>query len=263
MAEWLVLSIAMTTACALVLGIALLSQRRLGPRASGEGEGEGEGPAQQTPDVLEYTTMMIGVVYAIVLGLAIAGVWEARGAAQDDVRREAQALHEITQRAEVLPSEVREKIRADIGGYVSYVVDTEWPRMIAGDGLSPHGAELLDAVRKDIAGRMPANDLEAQVYQPMVEQAAVAADARSTREQNAGSTLPGVVWFGLIIGALVTVGLIFTMRMGRSARELLIAGLFSALITFLLFLVWNFDAPFGRTGTDSADAFRVLFPGST
>lgn len=35
--------------------------------------------------------------------------------------------------------------------------------------------------------------------------------------------------------------------------------LFSALIAFLLFLVWDFDAPFGRSGSESADAFRQLF----
>ncbi len=58
--------------------------------------------------------------------------------------------------------------------------------------------------------------------------------------------MPGLVWFGLIIGALVTVGLIFTLQIRRTFRELLLAGLFSALIAFLLFLIWSFDSPFGR-----------------
>ncbi|GGZ15571.1 membrane protein [Streptomyces inusitatus] len=260
MAEWLVLTIAMAATCAVLLAVILLSQSRHGALTAGE-----EPREVHTPDVLEYMTMMIGVVYAIVLGLAMAGVWEARGAAQDNVRREAQALHEITQRAEVLPADVRTRIRADIGEYVSYVVHTEWPRMTHGKELSPRGGELLEAVRKDITRRTPANSLEAQVYQPMVEQAAVAFDARITREENAGATLPVVVWYGLIGGAVATIGLIFTMRMGGSSRELLIAGLFSALITFLLFLVWDFDAPFGRAGSETAtaDAFRRLFPGST
>ncbi|GAA2238295.1 DUF4239 domain-containing protein [Streptomyces amakusaensis] len=261
MAEWLVLTIAMAVTCAVVLAVILLSQSRHGALATGE-----EPREVHTPDVLEYMTMMVGVIYAIVLGLAIAGVWEARGAAQDNVRREAQALHEISQRAEALPADVRTRIRADIGEYVSYVVRTEWPRMTHGKELSARGGELLEAVRKDITRRTPKNDLEAGVYQPMVEQAAAAADARITREESAeSSTLPAVVWYGLIGGAVATIGLIFTMRMGGSSRELLIAGLFSALITFLLFLVWDFDAPFGRAGSDTAtaDAFRRLFPGST
>ncbi|MGW3623702.1 bestrophin-like domain [Streptomyces sp. NPDC000880] len=254
MSEWLVLAVAMAAACAVVLVITLLRQYRLNRAGAAEDD-----DAPETPDVLEYMTMMVGVVYAIVLGLAIAGVWEARGAAQDDVRREAQALHEVTQRAAVYPAGVQEQLRTDIDRYVSHVVHQEWPRMIDHNELSGRGAELLGAVRARIAHRAPANELETQAYQPMLDQVAVADDARNARAQNAGETLPGVVWFGLITGALVTVGLIFTLQIGRTPRELLLAGLFSALIAFLLFLVWDFDAPFGRSGTDSADAFRQLF----
>ncbi|MFD3436820.1 hypothetical protein ACFWU3_04860 [Streptomyces sp. NPDC058685] len=256
MSEWLVLAIAMAAACAVVLIATLLLQRR-----RHDAEETGVEPAE-TPDVLEYMTMMVGVVYAIVLGLAIAGVWEARSAAQDDVRREAQALYEVTQRAEVYPPDVQRQLHSDIDRYVAHVVHQEWPRMIDGQELTGRGGELLDVVRSDIARRVPVGELEAQAYQPMLDQVAVADDARNAREQNAGATLPGVVWFGLITGALVTVGLIFTMQIGRSYRELLLAGLFSALIAFLLFLVWDFDAPFGRSGSESADAFRQLFPGA-
>ncbi|MET7616191.1 hypothetical protein [Streptomyces sp. NPDC005408] len=253
MSEWLVLVLAMAVACAVVLVIVLLRQHRLSRAGATEEDGS------ETPDVLEYMTMMVGVVYAIVLGLAIAGVWEARSAAQDDVRREAQALHEVTQRAQVYPADVREKLRTDIDRYVSHVVQQEWPKMVNHNELPDRGGELLAAVRMDIASRPPAGELEAQAYQPLLDQIAIADDARNARAENAGETLPGVVWFGLITGALVTIGLIFTLQIGRTPRELLLAGLFSALIAFLLFLVWDFDAPFGRSGTSSADAFRQLF----
>ncbi|MEV4679802.1 hypothetical protein [Streptomyces kurssanovii] len=256
MSEWLVLAIVMAAACAVVLVVTLLSQRT---RVATEADLE-EREAPETPDVLEYMVMMVGVVYAIVLGLAIAGVWEARGAAQDAVRTEAQALHEVTQRAQVYPADFREQLRADIDVYVSEVVETEWPRMVDHKELSPRGTELLAAVRTGVAEREPKNELEAQAYQPMLDQVAAAEDARNARASGAEETLPGIVWFGLISGAAVTIGLIFTMQIGRSFRELLLAGLFSALIAFLLFLVWDFDAPFGRSGSESADAFRQLFP---
>ncbi|MER5874241.1 hypothetical protein [Streptomyces sp. NPDC002044] len=249
MSEWLVLSLAMAAACAVVLSIAFFNHRRIG---------EDDDP-NETPDVIEYMTMMIGVIYAIVLGLAIAGVWEGRGAAQEYVRQEAQALHEVHVRSEVYPAEVRKRIRSDVDAYVTYVVDTEWKAMGETGELTERGGELLDRIRRDVTDYEPQTDHEGQAYQPLVDQVAVADDARNARGQSAGATMPGVVWFGLIAGALVTVGLIFTLQIRRSFREMLLAGLFSALIAFLLFLIWDFDAPFGRGISATAEPFFAQF----
>ncbi|MFD3660814.1 hypothetical protein ACFWVF_09450 [Streptomyces sp. NPDC058659] len=250
MSEWLVLTLAMAAAVAVVLTIVVINHRRIP---------EDDDPSE-TPDVIEYMTMMIGVIYAIVLGLAIAGVWEARGAAQETVRQEAQAMHEISARVEVYPLDVRTEIRADVDAYVAYVVDKEWTYMSDEGELSEEGTALLEKVRRSVTDYQPANDFEGQAYQPLVDQVAAADDARGARGQSAGATMPGVVWFGLIIGALVTVGLIFTLQIRRTGRELLLAGLFSVLIAFLLFLIWDFDAPFGRGISATATPFTDLFP---
>ncbi|MFF5425363.1 MULTISPECIES: hypothetical protein [unclassified Streptomyces] len=250
MSEWLVLTLAMAAACAVVLAIVVINNRRIP---------EDDDPSE-TPDVIEYMTMMIGVIYAIVLGLAIAGVWEARSAAQETVRQEAQALHEISARAEVYPQAVRDRIRADVDAYVSFVVDKEWAHMSDHGELSDEGTALLERVRRSVTDYRPADDFEGQAYQPLVDQVSVVDDARGARGDSAGATMPGVVWFGLIIGALVTVGLIFTLQIRRTGRELLLAGLFSALIAFLLFLIWDFDAPFGRGISATATPFTDLFP---
>ncbi|MDX3855101.1 hypothetical protein [Streptomyces sp. AK02-01A] len=250
MSEWLVLSIAMAAACVVVLTIVVINNRRVG---------EDDDPTE-TPDVMDYMTMMIGVIYAIVLGLAIAGVWEARGSAQESVRQEAQALHEIQQRVQVYPADVRERIRGDVDAYVSYVVNTEWPHMSEHEALSAKGTELFDELRRDVTQYAPRTDLEGQAYQPLLDQVAAADDARGARGENAGATMPGVVWFGLITGAVVTVGLIFVLQIRRTFRELLLAGLFSVLIAFLLFLIWDFDAPYGRGISATAGPFLDLFP---
>ncbi|MEV8309269.1 hypothetical protein AB0P36_18440 [Streptomyces flavidovirens] len=253
MSEWLVLSIAMASACAVVLTITVINHRRVG---------DDDDPSE-TPDVIEYMTMMIGVVYAIVLGLAIAGVWEGRSAAQKSVRQEAQALHEVSARSQVYPAEVRARIRSDVDAYVTYVVTTEWRHMADHGSLTGRGTELLDQVRRDVTDYVPKTDHEGQAYQPLVDQVAAADDARGSRGQSAEATMPGVVWFGLIIGALVAVGLIFALQIRRTGRELLLAGLYSALIAFLLFLIWDFDAPFGRGLSATAGPFLDLFPNAT
>ncbi|CAL9594154.1 hypothetical protein SUDANB58_05298 [Streptomyces sp. enrichment culture] len=250
MAEWLVLTLAMAAACAVVVVITLVRHRTAS---------DDEDPTE-TPDVIEYMTMWIGVVYAIVLGLAIAGVWEARSAAQDHVQAEAVALHEISERVRVYPPEVRDRIRDDVNAYVGHVVTTEWKVMSDEGRVTGRGTALLDRVRADVTDYEPRTDFEAQAYQPLLDQVAAADQARTARAESTGATMPGVVWFGLVIGAVVTVGMVFALQIRRTARELVLAGLFSALIAFLLFLIWDFDAPYSRGIAASTDPFLTLFP---
>jgi hypothetical protein len=248
--EWLVLILSMLAACAVVVVITLVRHRRAA---------EDEDPSE-TPDVIEYMTMWIGVVYAIVLGLAIAGVWEARGVAQDHVQTEAQALHEISERVRVYPADVRDRIREDVNAYVGHVVTTEWKTMADEGRVTGRGDELLRRLRVNLTDYEPRSDFEAQAYQPLLDQMATADQARNARADSTGPTMPGVVWFGLIAGAVITIGMVFALQIRRTPRELILAGLFSALIAFLLFLIWDFDAPYSRGITATAEPFLHLFP---
>ncbi|MFF4585084.1 hypothetical protein [Streptomyces sp. NPDC001388] len=253
MPEWLVLTLAMLAACAVVIVVTFVRDRTAA---------EDEDPSE-TPDVIEYMTMWIGVVYAIVLGLAIAGVWDARGSAEDHVQAEAQALHEISERVRVYPPDVRDRIREDVNTYVGHVVTTEWKAMADRGEVTPRGDELLQRVRADVTDYRPRDDFQAQAYQPLLDQMAAADQARNARAGSTGATMPGVVWFGLLAGAVITIGMVFALQIRRTPRELVLAGLFSALIAFLLFLIWDFDAPYSRGITASAEPFLYLFPDAT
>ncbi|MFE2073755.1 bestrophin-like domain [Streptomyces misionensis] len=251
MSDWLVLVLGMLGACAVVVAVTLLRHKRAP---------QDEDP-NETPDVIEYMTMWIGVVYAIVLGLAIAGVWEARSSAQDYVQSEAQALHEISERVRVYPPDVRDHIRADVNTYVSYVVHTEWSTMTRHERVTDHGTTLLQKVRQDVTDYRPGNDFEAQAYQPLLDQMTAADQARNERADSTGATMPAVVWWGLLIGAAITVGMVFALQIRRTRRELVLAGLFSATIAFMLFLIWDLDAPYSRGIAVTAEPFLNLFPG--
>ncbi|NLU68720.1 DUF4239 domain-containing protein [Streptomyces sp. HNM0574] len=250
MSDWMILTLGTVAACAVVLLIVVLRQRRAG---------DDDDPSE-TPDVIEYMTMMIGVVYAIVLGLAIAGVWEARNVAEDVVRTEAQSLHEIRERAQVYPEAERDRIQKDVDAYVRFAVDKEWPHMAKNGELLDRGDALLAELRQQVTAHKPADVQEEQTYQAMTERVAALDAARAERAASAEPTMPGVVWVGLIAGAAVSVAMLFTLQIQRSGRELLLAGLFTALVAFLLFLVWHFDSPYARGLDDSTEPFLTLFP---
>ncbi len=244
----------MSAAVAVVVFTALVRDRR---------GGDDEADADETPDVIEYMTMMIGVVYAIVLGLAIAGVWEGKAAAEDNARAEAFALHELHERAAEYPEAAADRIRAAVDTYAAYAVTEEWPTYADTGELTDRGDRLLADVRQAILDHQPRTDMESRASYALTDQLTAAAEARNVRSLESGSTLGPLVWFGLLAGGLVSVGMLFALQLRRSPRELILAGVFTALIAFLLFLVWEFDAPAARDMDSLTEAFTTLFPGAT
>lgn len=247
------LGLAMAAAVAVVVFTVLVRDRRAQ-------KGDDTDDTSDTPDVIEYMTMMIGVVYAIVLGLAIAGVWEGRAAAEDTARAEAFALHELRERADDFPADTADRIRSGVDTYVHHAVATEWPAYAETGELSARGDQLLSDVRRAILTHQPRTDGESRASYALTDQLTAAAEARNTRSLESGSTLGPLVWFGLVAGGLVSVGMLFALQLRRSTRELVLAGLFTSLIAFLLFLVWQFDSPATRNVAGLTEPFAALFP---
>ena len=48
---------------------------------------------------------------------------------------------------------------------------------------------------------------------------AAADQARNARADSVGATMPGVVWFGLLAGAVVTIGMIFALQIRRTCAS--------------------------------------------
>ncbi|GAA2926598.1 DUF4239 domain-containing protein [Streptomyces thioluteus] len=249
MSDWLVLVLTIAVATAVVLAIALLKERGRGPDRDRSG----------TPDVIEYMTMMIGVVYAIVLGLAIAGVWEARNTAQATAQAEAQALHEVTERVQVFAPPARDRVRQDVESYVRYVVREEWPGMLDSGELTGKGGVLLDRVRTDVTAYEPRDEPR----EPVLPAAAGPGRRRGRGPQRQGAGRRRHHAGG---------GVVRPDRRGARRRrpdlhaadpahlaELLLAGVYTSMIAFLLFLIWDFNSPFGHVPSDATDAFTDLF----
>ncbi len=95
------------------------------------------------------------------------------------------------------------------------------------DHVTAKGGRLFEVVRQDVSEYRPRSDFEAQTYQPLVDQVTAADAARNARADSTDATMPGVVWFGLIAGAVVTIGMVFALQIRRTKRELILAGLSS------------------------------------
>ncbi|MFI6638899.1 hypothetical protein [Streptomyces sp. NPDC050504] len=246
----------MTETIAVVLGVALLAaagvllRHRYWPGSEQE-------PRE---DVAEYIAMMVGVLYALLLGLSLVSVWDARAGAEEHIQNEASAAHEIYQLADTLPPADSRRLRDSVTRYVRHTVRTELPAMAEGKPPEQEGWRLLHDVRT--ANQVPpdAEAVEQATVREVLTQLWSLGDARRGREADARESLSPILWFGLLGGGLLTVAFMFMFGIQRSATHVVMVMGLTGLITLTVLLVHQLNQPFTGPMAVDASAFDRYFP---
>ncbi|MFJ9774591.1 hypothetical protein ACIRVF_25685 [Kitasatospora sp. NPDC101157] len=213
----------------------MFNSRRAKRAASGE---------ESRDDTAEYLTMMVGVLYALVLGVALVSVWEAKDDADSNISTEAGALHQTYLLADGLPPDAAQRARSAVDTYAAYVRDTEWPLMGRGEPLGARGWTLLHEVQNAWVSFEPTTNAQQQVDQLAFAQISVAYEARHGREEAGGRGMSGVMWFGLLAGGVLTLALMFLFGIERTGTHLVLALGFTSLIAFMVVLIYALNSPF-------------------
>ena len=111
------------------------------------------GVRRQHNDVAGFIYAVLGVVYAVLLGLMVVAVWEEWNQAAQTADDEASSLAEIFWLAHRLPESEGRHIQELARSYARVVVDEEWP--LWARKSSPKAWDLLDEIRVDLQSFEP------------------------------------------------------------------------------------------------------------
>lgn len=234
----------------LIGGIGLVVRLRVFPAKEDE----------EREDVAGYVTMMVGVMFALILALALVSVWEDRDSAEGHVGTEASSLHETyLLGAAMLPAD-QAKIQAAATAYADYVVKNEWPAMRDDKEIGDTGWQLLTNLRSSFLSADVSTPARQAVLSDATTQLSNLADARRGRLDDAGKRMPSILWIGLVLGGVLTVGLTFIYGIEQRFTHVgMVMGL-AALIGFVLILIYNLDNPFNQGVGVNTEPFTRYFP---
>ncbi|MGA5420849.1 hypothetical protein [Streptomyces lavendulocolor] len=250
--EHVIATLTLGLLAALVAAGAVVAWRHFHPVEAEEEEDGGE--------VAEYMSMMIALLYALLLGLALVSVWELRGDAESHISTEAGALHQMTVLAEGLPADQKERVDAVARRYAVHVVRGEWPRMRQGVEPDETGWHLVRELRAVAAAPPGATSSQEVTALELLGQLSALDDARRGREAVSQETLSPVLWAGILVGAVLSVGMLFFFGIGRSPGQLMMAMGMVVLTVFLGLLIHYLSTPFGEVMGVSPDPFTRYFP---
>jgi hypothetical protein len=213
---------------------------------------------QRHNDVAGFIYAVVGVSYAVLMGLVIIAVWESFAEARDTTHRESSELAEVFWLAHRLPESEGPRIQEQARSYAEVVLDEEWPLMKEGQA-SPRAWELLDEIRQSLQDMEVSTAADAVDYQQGLQRVHDVNDARRERLVDAQEgSIPAIVWVVLVVGGVIVVGFTYLFGMDSSLAHILMVAALTGIIALALFTVASLDYPFGSGVQVGPEAFELI-----
>ena len=204
-----------------------------------------------------YYLATIAVMYAVLLGLIALASWENYSDVEDVVSQEAIAAAGLYQTVEIYPPAHRERMRQLLRQYVSHVVSEEWPDQRRGVVPKTH-AQLVRAIAREFSSFQPANLGQQAAYAESLGQLRELLTHRRMRLDSIDSNLPGIMWFVVLAGAVITLGMTFFFWSEESALHRLLNAALAATLGLMIFLIFSLDRPLVGSVSVEPSAFQEV-----
>lgn len=194
-------------------------------------------------EVAGFFIAVVGVMYAVLLAFVVIVVWEDYSSARTDVDNEAADLISFQRLTYALPEPIATQTRAAARRYAAEVVETEWPELAHGKP-APTARAAMDAIWTTLTAFEPTTPREEIVFAEALRRLDDLSDHRQLRILSSQSVLPSLMWILLIGGAAITVSFTYFLSAPSHRAQLAMTVLYTALITFALFLIGAIDRPY-------------------
>ncbi len=185
----------------------------------------------------------LAAMYLLVLALSLATEWQTIGSAQQAVGNEAVAVRQIYWAASGLPAPASSELETQVRGYLSTVIDHDWPQMQRGT-LDDVSDQELSAMSTFVLRLNETSSGASNAQQYAISQLSVLASARAERASAAESRLPLGVLAAVLVTSLIVCVFPFAGGIRSDKVCLAIAGLQASLVTVTAMVVFQLDNPF-------------------
>jgi hypothetical protein len=196
----------------------------------------------------------VGMLYAIVAGLLVYGVYTTYQDAYRQSADEASTLVLMYRTAEAFPQPERGEAQQAVVAYINSVMNDEWPALAAGAG----SAETSKAMNRlfDTYGPMQPSTRWGDQYSDSVSDLGDVVKLRNQRIGHAKDSLPAIYWFLLFAGGFVTILYLSLAYVEKKAMHALAVSLMAVMLGLVIFLLLEVNHPFRGEVAVSKDNFE-------
>jgi|GEM_PF-707879 len=206
-------------------------------------------------DLIGWQLGILGTTYAVIIGFMLYTVWTDFGAASANANAEANQIVKLHRLAAGLPTEQRDQIQALTVAYADAVMNREWAEMAEGtvgmesSEISRKMWHVLMSIQSPTWTQITSEDHALYELSTLVQ-------CREARELEVTSKLPGVLWFVLVIGGVLTIFSACLFGQDSTLLHGIQVFSFALLIGLVLIAIADIDRPFMGSVHVSDTAFR-------
>jgi hypothetical protein len=207
-------------------------------------------------DVIGFVYAVIGVAYAVLLGLVVIAAWNTLDAAKANVYAETNALIQLDWYGHSLPQPAHSQVEHLVEEYATVVINDEWP-LLANQEDSPRAWAVYTQLRAVVQAQQPVAPAAVVRYQQALAASGDLGNARRTRVNQSAEGIPALLWVALVLGGGVSIGFAYLFGMKRTIAHAVVMFGLTLLIISLLVVVYELNYPFSGIVRVNPEAFRL------
>lgn len=199
-----------------------------------------------------------GVFYGLLLGLLAVAAYQNQTDVEKLVSGEALVLAGVYgELVDVYPETLAAELQGDLKQYCLVTIEKDWPQQQKGK-MPMAGSVAMRSFLKRLRAFEPKTERESTLHKTVIDTVEKARDLRRERVYSAGIGLPGILWYVVLIGAVINIGFVYLFDL-RFLNVLLLGGLLSLFIATVIGLIVVMDRPLSGPNSVPPDAFVTLY----
>ncbi len=198
----------------------------------------------------------VGVIYSVLLAFSVIVVWEKFNEAETVVAQEAGAAATLYRLAAATDPGMA-AVRSALSVYLKHAIEHGWP-MMAKQKKSREENASLDALYAAAVQAAADTSRQPAIMVEMFKQLDAITQARRIRLHLANGIVPGIVWFALSFGAVLTVGFTFFFGTKNLPAQAMMTGILSALVFLGLLVIVSIDHPFTGPASVGSEPLQAV-----
>jgi len=211
----------------------------------------------QSQDAVGVMFSAVGVLFTVLLAFLVVLVWEQFNEAQVRTEEEATKISNLLRDANAFPSPARNEIQGRLIAYTQSVIDDEWTAMERGES-SPVTAQAYRRVWAGYYDFVPRSRQQERFYDESIGRLNDLGHDRRLRVISSEASIPGIMWFMLVIGGVVTIAYLYLFVIPSALLQGAMIGSVAGLLALVLFLILSLDHPFAGDVKVTPDAYRDI-----